>query len=427
MKLLSLFNFLLRAFRLYIVLSVFCVLWFIYSYNKYKKSRKDKLNLENRITEYDFCRRVDHSQTSFFRSLLASIIYCPSRVLLFGTLVILIVFSLLILKVIGTIIPSIKFTTYYRYAHILIVRFAGFSTLRLFGVIQTDNFILENEEKYSKSDVYKCTYSCNPPKMDSTVTIVSNHISMLDVSFFMKYVACGFVAQKEICKNYILGTVADIIGCIYVDRNCKETRSKAKSLIKERQLERYKIINSNETIELRKWNKYWFNVLDLSAKMEKKIHTNLLVIFPEGTTTNGTTIIPFKTGAFESLTPVQPVVLHYNYSIYSPAFDVIPFWVLICLLFCNYGVITLSAYWLPKIHPDKNGIGEERVKCFAEAVRYKMCQVMREIREKDKYKRCLKKNGYIETEFEINLHGNKEDFNTRGSLRMKKEYVKMLE
>lgn len=39
---------------------------------------------------------------------------------------------------------------------------------------------------------------------------------------------------------------------------------------------------------------------------------NVLVIFPEGATTNGTGLIKFKKGAFASLLPVQPHVLKYK-------------------------------------------------------------------------------------------------------------------
>ena len=44
---------------------------------------------------------------------------------------------------------------------------------------------------------------------------------------------------------------------------------------------------------------------------------------PEGTTTNGNYILPFKTGAFLAGTPVQPVILKYPYTRFSPAWDTI--------------------------------------------------------------------------------------------------------
>ena len=44
---------------------------------------------------------------------------------------------------------------------------------------------------------------------------------------------------------------------------------------------------------------------------------------PEGTTTNGNYILPFKTGAFLAGTPIQPVILRYPYIHFSPAWETI--------------------------------------------------------------------------------------------------------
>uniref|UniRef100_A0A7N0UPN6 Phospholipid/glycerol acyltransferase domain-containing protein n=1 Tax=Kalanchoe fedtschenkoi TaxID=63787 RepID=A0A7N0UPN6_KALFE len=47
----------------------------------------------------------------------------------------------------------------------------------------------------------------------------------------------------------------------------------------------------------------------------------MMMLFPEGTTTNGDYLLPFKTGAFLSKTPVLPVILRYPYQRLSPAWD----------------------------------------------------------------------------------------------------------
>ncbi len=41
-------------------------------------------------------------------------------------------------------------------------------------------------------------------------------------------------------------------------------------------------------------------------------HARPLLLFPEGTTTNGRYLLPFKTGAFLAGEPVQPVVIRYG-------------------------------------------------------------------------------------------------------------------
>ena len=48
-----------------------------------------------------------------------------------------------------------------------------------------------------------------------------------------------------------------------------------------------------------------------------------LLLFPEGTTTNGSALLPFKTGAFLTGAPVQPVLLRYRWRRFSPAWETI--------------------------------------------------------------------------------------------------------
>ena len=48
-----------------------------------------------------------------------------------------------------------------------------------------------------------------------------------------------------------------------------------------------------------------------------------MLIFPEGTTTNGQSLLPFKKGPFLAKMPVQPVLLKYEYDTFSPAWETI--------------------------------------------------------------------------------------------------------
>ncbi|KAL3128009.1 hypothetical protein CHM_5g1080 [Cryptosporidium hominis] len=429
------------VFKIYAGLSAFSVLWFTYSYNVYIKRSPNKLKNINQ-SKFSFCERLDHENISLLYSVLGSILYCPLRIFVLCLTTIVVITILLSLKLIGSIFPWINEAHLYNYIHILIVKFVGFFTLRLLGVLEVDHFVLE---KNGIDDSGKIRYSYQKsdglPAIDDIVTIVSNHISILDISFFMRYVSCGFVAQKEIRENYIFGTVADIIGCIYVDRSCMETRSKAKHLIQDRQLRRFELVQSraSETIicsEKAKDSKCSLFRSEINKHLNS-LEKTPLVIFPEGTTTNGSSIIPFKLGAFESLTPVTPVVLLYKYSAYSPAFDIIPFWVLICLLFCNYGKITLSAYWLPQMHAIELNNKEISTKEFADRVRKLMIEVLREA-EEFKSEGYLwisqKKNSHIDTKknfrkrFEISTSKNLDSSNltATGSLRLKQEYIRML-
>ena len=48
-----------------------------------------------------------------------------------------------------------------------------------------------------------------------------------------------------------------------------------------------------------------------------------IMMCAEGTTTNGSYLLPFKTGAFLARIPVQPIILKYRYRRLSPAWDTI--------------------------------------------------------------------------------------------------------
>lgn len=49
-----------------------------------------------------------------------------------------------------------------------------------------------------------------------------------------------------------------------------------------------------------------------------------LVVFPEGTTSNGHFLTHFHTGAFRSGEPVQPLIIKYDGENFYPSFDSIP-------------------------------------------------------------------------------------------------------
>ena len=86
----------------------------------------------------------------------------------------------------------------------------------------------------------------------------------------------------------------------------------------------------------------------------------LIMMCAEGTTTNGSYLLPFKTGAFLARIPVQPIILKYRYRRLSPAWDTISgvsiFFLLllyICISLCIYNTYTcaciMSALWIIQI------------------------------------------------------------------------------
>jgi lysophosphatidylcholine acyltransferase/lyso-PAF acetyltransferase len=102
-------------------------------------------------------------------------------------------------------------------------------------------------------------------------TVVCNHQSMMDVVVHTLRQAPSFVAKSSVFRMPILGACAETLGCLFFDRGDKRASKDILSLIAERQ-------------EL----------------CEQGLYPPL-IIHPEGGTTNGTSVISFKKGAFASL------------------------------------------------------------------------------------------------------------------------------
>ncbi len=102
----------------------------------------------------------------------------------------------------------------------------------------------------------------------------------------------SYVAKAGLDKVPIFGMAMRLNKMVLVDRANGQSRDDAKRLIRER--------------------------------MELKDAFSPLIVFPEGTTTNGRYLIPFKTSAFEPGLPVQPVYLKYNMRFFKPFWTTLP-------------------------------------------------------------------------------------------------------
>ncbi|EOD15317.1 hypothetical protein EMIHUDRAFT_211471 [Emiliania huxleyi CCMP1516] len=113
------------------------------------------------------------------------------------------------------------------------------------------------------------------------VLVAAPHYSLIDM-FFLTYQEMPMALSKSaIAKIPIFGRVAKAMQSIFVDRQTAESRAKAA-----------------ETIRARCREPGW----------------PPLLVFPEGTTTNGAALIQFKAGAFGVGQPVQPVLLRYGHT-----------------------------------------------------------------------------------------------------------------
>ncbi|KAL8087743.1 hypothetical protein AgCh_037776 [Apium graveolens] len=202
--------------------------------------------------------------------------------------------------------------------------------------------------------------------------IVSNHVSYLDILYHMSASFPSFVAKRSVGKLPLVGLISKCLGCVYVQRESKSSDFKGVSGV------------VNERVREAHQNK--------SAPV--------MMLFPEGTTTNGDYLLPFKTGAFLPKAPVLPVILRYPYQRFSPAWDTISGVRHVILLFCQF-VNHLEVTRLPVYCPSQEE--KDDPKLYAENVRKLMANkgnlIMAEIglAEKREYHAALNGNNSMPT------------------------------
>lgn len=112
--------------------------------------------------------------------------------------------------------------------------------------------------------------------------VVSNHISVFEIATFPFVFHGSFVAKKEMENWPLVGWVAKKFGVIFVDRRPSHAQ-------------------------------------DALAVVQKAVQSVKypMIVFPEGTTTNGAYVKPFKSTLFNfvenSNITVQPMAMHYRY------------------------------------------------------------------------------------------------------------------
>ncbi|XP_024973311.1 lysophospholipid acyltransferase LPEAT1 isoform X2 [Cynara cardunculus var. scolymus] len=173
--------------------------------------------------------------------------------------------------------------------------------------------------------------------------IISNHVSHMDILYHMSSSFPSFVAKRSVGKLPLVGLISKCLGCVYVQRESKSSDTKGVSaVVNERIQEAHR---------------------DKSAPM--------MMLFPEGTTTNGDYILPFKTGAFLAKAPVLPVILRYPYERFSPAWDSITGVRHVILLLCQF-VNNMTVTRLPIYYPSQEE--KDNPKLYAENVRRLMAR-----------------------------------------------------
>lgn len=162
--------------------------------------------------------------------------------------------------------------------------------------------------------------------------ISANHCSWIDIIYFLTSPELPSFVSKASVKSFpCVGLIATAMQCIFIER----TSDKDGAL---------KAIQRRQKILFQGFPK--------------------LLVFPEGTTTNGTGLMPFKRGGFIELLPVQPIVIKYEQGSFSPCMEIVPMLAHVVMLTCQFSN-SMTVCRLPVVHPKQGWTPEE----YAEHVR----------------------------------------------------------
>ena len=118
------------------------------------------------------------------------------------------------------------------------------------------------------------------PALNGPLMLVANHMSWLDITALHAARFCRFISKADIKKWPFIGTLASGIGTLFIER---ESRRDAMRVVQH-----------------------------MTASLQAG---DVLGVFPEGTTTDGTALLPFHANLFQAAiaanAPIQPVALQF--------------------------------------------------------------------------------------------------------------------
>ncbi|HMA50740.1 MAG TPA: lysophospholipid acyltransferase family protein [Magnetospirillaceae bacterium] len=121
------------------------------------------------------------------------------------------------------------------------------------------------------------------PSTATPTLYVANHCSYFDIMVLGSLLEAAFIAKKEVGTWPGIGFLATLAGTVYVERRARHSRTQRD---------------------------------EMKAKLDGESQS--LILFPEGTSSDGRSVLPFKSALFSvaegggSALPVQPISLSYN-------------------------------------------------------------------------------------------------------------------
>lgn len=178
-----------------------------------------------------------------------------------------------------------------------------------------------------------------PARPSEAPIVVSNHIHLWEVLYLFCVYCPSAVSRKENASIPGFGQVLRLTRGLLVDRQSPTSRADTLAAIKSRGL--------------------------MAAKDERWPQ---ILIFPEGTTSNGKAVCNFKVGAFAAGLPIQPVAVKYPYKFYDPCWSIDGPGMISAMLrmYCQF-TNHMQVTYLPVYHPSE----EEKAnpKLYAQNVR----------------------------------------------------------
>lgn len=205
---------------------------------------------------------------------------------------------------------------------------------------------------------------------------VANHISYIEILFFLAELGPSFVMKRTCLQVPIIGRIATrILDSVSVDnKGGKEGGSGSEAIAK-----RLDLMFGQETLAdwragaISDWEDRDVARRDRADHWARGWRGNPLLLFPEGTTSNGSCLLRFKTGVFAGGMPVYPITVQYRYRRFSPAFESILFPVHLFRTLAE-PAHHLIVEFLPSYCPTP----EQRVdrKAYAKAVQKVFCEAL---------------------------------------------------
>ncbi|KAM7275285.1 hypothetical protein ACFE04_017151 [Oxalis oulophora] len=179
--------------------------------------------------------------------------------------------------------------------------------------------------------------------------IVSNHVSYVEPIFFFYELFPTMVASESHDSIPFVGTIIRAMQVIYVDRFAPSSRKQA--------------------------------VTEIKRKASSSRFPRVL-LFPEGTTTNGKSLISFQLGAFIPGYPIQPVVVRYPHVHFDQSWGNISLVKLMFRMFTQFHNF-MEVEYLPVVTPPENE--KENIIRFAERTSHSIASALNVVRTSHSY------------------------------------------